>query len=352
MPQVLHIYKDFAPRRGGGGVARHIDGLATVAVQEGFASRVVAPEVEANDGSENYSIFQANGLGLWSHIGWADVIHVHGARNPLAAKAALMACWRGKRLVYTPHCYYDNDASRLKRLVKRLWDISVEQWLLSKSDAVVLLDDVWLGYLKQRGLKVAHPVVLPNCVRADMIKTAVTGTLSGAPALLSVGRLDSVKRLEDAILALNEPGLERAVFHVVGSGTDRTRLEGIVAMAGLSSRVCFHGFVDDEQVAVMAQSADAFVLPSSAEGMPTVLIEMILQGCPVIASDIPGNRAILGVVGLEECLFPVGDVRALAACIRARDNRVIDHHVQLKTRVGFTWEGMRARIRALYEAAD
>jgi glycosyltransferase involved in cell wall biosynthesis len=349
------VYKDFAPRQGGGGVARHIDGLATVSAAEGYSVRVIAPGAAPGSGDEIYSITQTGGFGLlsrrlWQHIGWADTVHVHGARTPIAAAAAVMARLRGKRLIYTPHCYYDNDRSTVRRCVKMLWDRTIEHWMLRNGDPVVLLADFWSRYLDDRNLTPTRTAVLPNCVLESRMQQVppLRKTLAGNPALLSVGRLDRVKCVDDTIRMLAEPGLEEAVLHVVGSGPDRTRLERIAHTEALSARVEFHGFLDDPTVAAFAAAADTFVLSSAVEGMPTVIIEMILSGCPVAASDIPGNRAILAAVGLEHCLYPLHDLRALASRVDTRCDNALPAAAIAGMRAQFTWEGVRPRIRTLY----
>ncbi|MCI2261530.1 glycosyltransferase family 4 protein [Xanthomonas indica] len=349
--RILHVYKDFAPYHGGGGVARHIHGLAVLAAQAGHAVRVAAPAAE-DPGRSDYTAVRVAATGLWPQIGWADVVHVHGARTPIAALAALLAGCRGKRVAYTPHCYYD-DAPRLgKRLRKRIWDALVERALLRRADRVVLLSAYWRDYLQARRMSATRALLLPNAVLAAELPIASveSPTLAGAPALLSVGRLDAVKRLHDAIALLAQPGMEAAVLHLVGRGPDRARLEACAHAQGVAARVRFHGFVGDAEVAAMAAYADAFVLPSAMEGMPTVLIEMLLLGCPVLASDIPGNRAILQPLGLQDALYPLGDVPALAARVAALRRQRIAPQVVDAVRAGFTWEGIRPQVLALYDA--
>lgn len=349
--RILHVYKDFAPLRGGGGVARHIHGLAVLAAQAGCVVRVVAPAAE-DPGKPDYTAVAIAASGLWPQIGWADVVHVHGARTPIAALAALLARCRGKRVVYTPHCYYDDAHGLGKRLGKRLWDALVERPLLRRADRVVLLSDYWRDYLQARRMPATHALLLPNAVLAmELAAVPVTAAaLDGAPALLSVGLLDAVKRLHDAIALLAVPGMEQAVLHLVGRGPDRPRLEAFAQGQGVDSRVRFHGFVCDAEVASMAARADAFVLPSAVEGMPTVLIEMLLLGCPVLASDIPGNRAILQPLGLQDALYPLGDVAALAMRVQSLGRRRVAPQVMTAVHARFTWEGIRPQVLGLYDS--
>jgi len=60
--------------------------------------------------------------------------------------------------------------------------------------------------------------------------------------------------------------------------------------------------------------ADVFVLPSLSEGLPLALLEAMLSGCPVVASDVGEVRNVLadGEAGM---LVPPSDARALAAAI-------------------------------------
>ncbi len=347
--KILHVHRDFAPDRGGGGVARHIHGLASVAASEGLAVRVVAPKAQPPGGERSYEVRACGFAGLWRHVGWADSVHVHGSRNPIAAAAGLIGLARGKRLIYTPHCYYD-DGPGLKRVAKRFWDATLERFLLLRSHVTVLLAPFWLDELGRRGLAVAAPVILPNCVLAGSLlaRPAAAIALPGRPALLSLGRLDVVKRLDDAIAALRQPGLEEAVLHVVGTGPDLPRLEAAALGAGVADRVLFHGFVPDEEAAAMAAAADCFLMTSGKEGGPTVLIEMMLMGRPVVASDIPGNRAILAKAGWEAGLYPLGDISELARTIRRSLAEVPTGPIAAAARAHFTWEPHAAEIAALY----
>ena len=72
------------------------------------------------------------------------------------------------------------------------------------------------------------------------------------------------------------------------------------------------GKAHHEALATIAGS-DVVVIPSKSEGAANVLSEAIACGVPVLGSDIPGNRGILG----EEPgpYFPVGDEKALAALL-------------------------------------
>jgi glycosyltransferase involved in cell wall biosynthesis len=96
---------------------------------------------------------------------------------------------------------------------------------------------------------------------------------------------------------------------ILGEGEERGRLEALIRASGLSADVDLHGFVENPYAYL--SRADAFVLSSRWEGLPTVLIEALACGCPVVATDCPsGPREILEG-GLYGTLVPVGDAAAL-----------------------------------------
>ena len=99
-----------------------------------------------------------------------------------------------------------------------------------------------------------------------------------------------------------------------GSQSDRgDDMEGLLRNAGLGSRLRLLGYRSD--VAAMLAAADIFVLPSHFEGLPMSVIEAMLTGLPVVATDIRGPReqVVPEVTGL---LVPPASVAPLAAALR------------------------------------
>jgi glycosyltransferase involved in cell wall biosynthesis len=77
--------------------------------------------------------------------------------------------------------------------------------------------------------------------------------------------------------------------------------------------VTFTGYRED-RLQLLA-SLDVFVLPSESEGIPRCLLEAMAASVPVIASDIPGCRALVRHGETGE-LFAVGDVAGLAGALQ------------------------------------
>lgn len=105
-----------------------------------------------------------------------------------------------------------------------------------------------------------------------------------------------------------------------GDGTELSSLQQLVAELNLSQRVHFPGRITWDDVPSFLAMGDIFVLPSvrdalgNMDGLPTVLLEAMALGKPVVATDIAGVPLVLedGVNGL---LCRAGDAAALAETI-------------------------------------
>jgi glycosyltransferase involved in cell wall biosynthesis len=117
--------------------------------------------------------------------------------------------------------------------------------------------------------------------------------LSNFTALV-LGRLVPVKGVEHAIAAVTNTG---AQLVIVGDGPQREQLQALARPLG--SQVRFIGVVTGRAKSEWLTAADVLLLPSvvlpsgRTEGVPTVAIEAMSHGCPVIASDVGGVRDLI-----------------------------------------------------------
>ena len=143
------------------------------------------------------------------------------------------------------------------------------------------------------------------------------------PVILGAGRLTKQKDFPTLIRAFALVRKERAARLVIlGEGEDRPELKALVDELGVAEDVDMPGFVDNPY-GYMAGAA-VFALSSRWEGLPTVLIEAMALGKPVVATDCPsGAREILND-GRYGTLVPVGDAERLATGISG----MLEHPVE------------------------
>jgi glycosyltransferase involved in cell wall biosynthesis len=164
--------------------------------------------------------------------------------------------------------------------------------------------------------------VIPNAVITDAFLRAASEAAphpwlqEDVPVVLGVGRLVPGKNFSALINAFGRVARERrARLMLLGDGPERELLEGVVRRQGLDDCVYMPGFVSNPYAYM--KRASVLVLSSDCEGLPTVLIESLALGTPVVSTDCPsGPREILrdGTLG---ALVPVGNIQALSEAIAA-----------------------------------
>jgi glycosyltransferase involved in cell wall biosynthesis len=159
-----------------------------------------------------------------------------------------------------------------------------------------------------------------------------------ARVLLCVCRLDPQKGVDVAIRAVRE--LPDAWLVVLGEGPQRAELE---ALAG--ERVYMPGRVPD--VAAWLRRADVLVHPVRWEGFGLAVLEAMLAGVPVVASNVSSLPELLGDAGL---LVPPDDPGALAAAV-ARVPADLGERGRARAKAEFSVPQMAERTLAVYESA-
>lgn len=263
----------------------------------------------------------------WSLFAFPPLLRYLGRRRPdvvlsavsgpnVAVLLALALLRARSRAVVTYHASVGSESisGLLRRLQNRLY---------RRADRVVAVSEGVAHELADATAIPRHHIrVIPNPVDLERIAAAAREPVTendwfepGAPpVILGVGRLHPQKdfdKLLDAFALVRRK--TRARLLVLGDGPSRQQLEVLAGTLGLSDDVSFPGFARNPYK-YMARAA-VFVLPSRFEGLPTVLIEALACGCPVVSTDCPhGPREILED-GRWGQLVPVGYVSGLEAAI-------------------------------------
>ena len=131
--------------------------------------------------------------------------------------------------------------------------------------------------------------------------------------LVTVCRLVPWKGVNGLISVL--PDLPATRLVVAGDGPEGARFEALAREKGVSERVVFLGRIDKDDVRSLLEAADVFVLNSSYEGLPHVVLEAMAAGAPVVATDAGGMGEV--VTNQETgLLIPHSDNAALLAALR------------------------------------
>jgi colanic acid/amylovoran biosynthesis glycosyltransferase len=142
---------------------------------------------------------------------------------------------------------------------------------------------------------------------------------------------------------------------VAGEGGERGRLEKMIDDAGLGETVRLLGAQPQGRVAELLSEADLFVLPSTRDSLPVVLMEAMASRLPVVATNLCGIPELVqdGDTGL---LVPAGDEQALARAIaRLYDEeglrREMGRRGAEKVNAEFELSGNVSKLRSLFAEA-
>lgn len=155
--------------------------------------------------------------------------------------------------------------------------------------------------------------VIPNGVETDRF-TPIERSVNPKVKILFIGRLIPRKGFDRVVQALPEV-LQRTQVpfevEVVGTGAHRSELDALAEELHVSDLIRYRGMVLYDQLEKAYQYADIFILTSLSEGMPSVILEAMGCGLPVIASDVGGNNEIVHE-GKNGFLIAGDDVHLLA----------------------------------------
>lgn len=175
------------------------------------------------------------------------------------------------------------------------------------------------------------------------------------PLIVYLGMLKRYKGIDIVLRAFARARrrLPTARFALLGKGTDRPRLEGLVRELGLGDSVLFLGWVSEEEKVDWLSRAHAMVYPSLKEGWGIPTVEAGACRTPTLASHVAGLRDAVrhGETGY---LVEHADEAAWAARIEE-----VLGDVALSEKLGagarrwaerFTWDAQAERMMPVIEA--
>jgi glycosyltransferase involved in cell wall biosynthesis len=229
-----------------------------------------------------------------------DVIHAHTAQA-----AVYLALLRPSVPVVMTH---HNIRLNFPAALFRLLDTVVSEYVGISGECTVLLSG-----LSRRPVTTIINAADPAC-RAPAPRPAPGHT----PVIISVGapstQKDYVTLLRAAPLlrrSLATAG-RRCAIRIVGVGPRIPLLRRIIDDLGIGDMASLLGARDD--VPALLEEADLYVNTSQWEGLPLAIIEALMAGLPVVATDIAGNRELVRG-GVSGQLIPAENPAATAAAI-------------------------------------
>jgi colanic acid/amylovoran biosynthesis glycosyltransferase len=245
-----------------------------------------------------------------------DHIHAHFA-NQTADCAAIAGAVSGIPFSFTAHAYDIYSTALRMRNTTLGWKVRRAARVMAVSDfAAALLR----AYLPPTAAERVHTVRVG--IPLELFRTEPPPPPGGPLRLLCVARFFEKKGLDtliDACAVLRERGVEFEL-RLYGDGPLRPVLAARITQLGLGRHVLLGEAIVQEEVARAMKACHVFVMPcrqdrtGDMDGIPTVFMEAMATGRPVVSCDISGIPELVrdGDTGL---LVPPDDPPALAAAI-------------------------------------
>ncbi|MDX6442616.1 MAG: hypothetical protein QOE43_2345 [Gaiellaceae bacterium] len=345
--RVMHVHRI----RGIGGSERHLLTLLPALAERGIDPIFVGLDDPAWDAVDFYGALQVPAVRIMSPRDFdplllvrlartlrADIVHTHLVHADVYG--GLAARLRGTRLVSTKH---NDDPFRVGPFR------FVERGLSRLTDRIVTITDALHRFTVDR-------VGVP----ADKVETIHYGldgvpdawgvnprddVPEGARVLLAVARLTDQKGIDVAVRALTHLP-DDTVLVVLGEGPERGALLRLARELGLESRVFLLGRVPD--VAAWLGRATLLVHPARWEGFGLSVLEAMLAGLPVVASNVSALPELI-VDGETGVLVGPDDAEALArGIVRALEQPQLGEGGLERARRKFSVGRMADRTAALY----
>lgn len=228
----------------------------------------------------------------------ADIIHAHGHYYFPAYLAALARHITEIPLVLTTHT---GSRRRLPTLSK-LYNQTVGKFILKTTDQIISQTKREAEYLTSIGARSEKISVIPNGVDTNLFsrhangysfkrKYGIIGNI-----ILFVGRLSKVKGLNYLMNAMPRILNEVPDTTLVIVGPDfgvKTELRRLARQLCIEKKVLFTGPLSDDELVGSYAASNLLVLPSTVESFGVVLLEAMVMGKPVVATNVSVARDIV-----------------------------------------------------------
>ena len=295
-----------------------------------------------------------------------DILHLH-LPNPSAFWALLLPSAR--RLPWVIHWQSDvltPESSGFLKIAYRLYQ-PLESALLKRAHKIIATSPPYLktsealAPVKEQceviPLGIKDPFAnqrasaTPEDTRIDLSPTAATPVPLKA---LAIGRLTHYKGFDVLLEAVAQTS--NITLDLVGTGDQAEGLERLAHSLGITSRVRFHGALDEDHKNRLLSACDCLCLPSTdrAESFGVVLLEAMSAAKACVVTDVAGS-GMSWLVDHERTglVTPTRDAAALATALcQLRDDRdlaiAFGQAGRRKFEASFTIEASAAAIQSLY----
>jgi len=300
-----------------GGPATYVPEVARELAQRGHEITVITtsePEhLQSDDGHYPFRVLRRNRrTNLWfrslyfvrtlrTHLTRNDVVFCNGmflettianffARRPFVQKIVGDPAWeRARNRGWTQDGFerFQKGHHDLKlELLKKLRVLRARQ-----ADRIIVPSRYLSNCVAEWGIPNEKITIIPNGVKTDSRIVPAHIPLKTTKKIITVGRFVSLKCIDGVIEAIS--GIDDVGLVICGDGPERTTLQELARRLGLVDRIYFSGQKNRSETLALMVACDVFVLNSIHEGFPHAILEAMMVGLPVVATQVGGTPELI-----------------------------------------------------------
>lgn len=305
-----------------GGPATYVPKIATYLTDQGHGVRVITLS-DDSAGDPNGYPFEV--IRIWRSMNWlpriavtiltiariarkVDILYINGLyfeaalanlfmRKPQVDKVVGDLAWERS----TTKGWISDDFETYQT-ARYAWKVSLVRWLRSwwskRADRTIVPSKYLGRSVKSWGVHEDEIDVVYNGMDFHPAKEKADLVLPTSINVITIARLVSWKGVDGIIDTISQ--LDNVGLVVIGDGPLRHDLEDHALRAGVAGRVFFAGTRDSSEIPSILSACDVFVLNSSYEGLPHVVLEAMAAKLPVVATAVGGTPEVIqnGINGL------------------------------------------------------
>lgn len=248
-----------------------------------------------------------------------DIVHIHAVGPALFVPLARIL---GQKVIVTHHGF-DYQREKWGYFAKKIIKWGEYLGMNFANQRIVVSEEIKKHLRQTYGLE---SVKIPNGVKIETEKITEDALkkfeLQKQRYILMVSRFVPEKRQEDLIRAFSDAKTNGWKLVLVGDISKEDQyIKNVIDLSEKNPNIILTGFQYGAILKSLYANAGLFVLPSSHEGLPIVILEALSFGIPVIASNINAN---LEVNLKKSSYFQLGNIAQLKRKISETVNTITD----------------------------
>jgi glycosyltransferase involved in cell wall biosynthesis len=273
-----------------------------------------------------------------------DIIHLHHAESGFITPFLRLRY----KVVVTFHGIYNKQDPKFSALHNRFFRWSEKKNLIW-ANTVISVSKPDVDYLNR--IQKNKVLYIPNGI--DIINVPQMDNKKEENYLLfAAGRIYEIKGLDILLKALHKISYSGKLI-VAGDLNQVSGYKEQIKKSAEGLNIEFKGLIKDkDKLMALVKGAKFFIFPSLFEAMSMMLLEVVSQRTPIIASDIPANKAVFSE---DEMLFFENQN---AIDLSEKLNYALSHHEAMqqkaeeafeKMKIQYTWQKVAEKYKVIYK---